>query len=213
MLEGVMDVLKKVTLWFGSTANRYRLRGARVEVIALIVCREPEASVLLGQASYHKLWMPPQEGVGLRETFLDTLHRCLRTECGLEIPNDESERRNKFYVRSVRYVGTLDLPAARHGERLVADDATGTPLEAVRLRKKAYWLATLLVRQRDDLAPKPDGLELVRLEWVSVEKARELIKSTNEPPKAELLLKCLTTALQDIQGAPRTIHPQIVGER
>jgi hypothetical protein len=205
-MNALVDLGHKIGLWFGSQANRLRLKGARVEVIAMLISRNPTPAILLGQSPYYDMWMPPQEGVLLHETFPDALHRCLRDECGVAVPDDETNRRRMFYTRSFRYVGTLDLPTERFGERPVADDAIGTPLEKVKLKRKAYWLATVLVRTPSDLQVQADGIELLKLEWFAPSDARRLIEETNHPPKAALLLSCIDAALKDVQGA--TKHPR-----
>jgi hypothetical protein len=98
-------------------------------VIACLLCRKPEASILLGQSPYHDMWTPPQE------SFPQALRRCLEVECGLQLPEKEEDFARRFYLRSIRYVGTLELPKDRHGERPVADNALGTPLEHIVLRR------------------------------------------------------------------------------
>ncbi len=202
-MDALVHLGQKISLWFGSQANRLRLKGARIEVVALVVSRNPTPTILLGQSPYHDMWMPPQEGVLLAETFPDALHRCLQHECGIAVPQDETARRRMFYTRSLQYVGILDLPAERVGERPVADDAINTPLEKVLLKRKAYWLATVLVRSPADLQVKADGIELLKLEWFTPSDARDLIEQTNHPSKAALLRRCIDTALKNVMGAPK----------
>jgi len=201
MVDKLLEALSKVGLWLGSKANRLRLRGARIEVIVIVLSRVPSPTILLGQSPFHGTWMPPQEGVLLNEAFPDALHRCLRDECGIEVPADDAQRRRMFYVRSIRYVGMLDLPPERIGDREVADDAHGTPLESVVLRKKAYWLATVLVRDAAQFNAKADGIELTKVEWFPIDEARRLILRTNTAPKGALLALCVDRAGRAMQGS------------
>jgi ADP-ribose pyrophosphatase YjhB (NUDIX family) len=202
-MDALVEMFQKLSMWFGSRPNRLRLKGARIEVIALIVAKKPTPAILLGQSHYHDIWMPPQEGVRIKETMAEALHRCLREECGVDVPEDEAARRKAFYTRSIRYVDTLDLVEERVEERPVADDALGTPFENVRLRRKAYWLATVIVRDRADLVVKPDGIEMEKLKWFAPNEARNIIEKTNHPPKAKLLALCLDLAMKDFHGATK----------
>lgn len=203
MLDKFFELGSKVVFWLSSRPNRLRLRGTRVEVIAFIVCQHPELSILLGQSHYHKMWMPPQEGVRLGESFEGALYRCLEVECGLDLPETPKALARALHVRSIRRMGTLDLPQERHGERLVADDAVGTPLESVVLRRKAYWMATILVGTQHDIAHRANGKELIDLKWFTFQEAYDVIQRTNHPEKAELLVKCLNACKQDLRGAMR----------
>ena len=86
MLDGLIDPGRRLLFWVSSKPNRLRVRGARIEVMAFLVTRNPEPSILLAQSVYHGMWMPPQEGVNLKESFAEALHRCLEVECGLDLP-------------------------------------------------------------------------------------------------------------------------------
>ena len=205
MFDKVFELASKVPVWLSSRPNRLRLRGSRVEVMAFILCEYPELSILLGQSKYHKMWMPPQEGVKLAESFEEALYRCLGVECGLDLPESPKALARALHVRSIRYVGTLDLQEERHGERLVADDALGTALESIVLKRKAYWMATILVAARQDIAPRADGKELLDLKWFTLEEAHDVIQKTNHPEKGELLAKCLTACKRDLQAATRKL--------
>jgi len=176
------------------------MRGSRIEIIALILTRLPNPSVLLGQSPYHKMWMPPQEGVNQNESFISALRRCLRNECGLPMSEGEETLGPEFYLRSIRFVNVIPLPPERQGERLVADNVAGTPLENVILKSKAYWLATILVKDRETIVPKADGSELLAIKWFSLEEAEREIKETNHSDKAELLRKCLQDCQKDLFG-------------
>lgn len=93
--------------------------------------------------------------------------RCLEVECGLNLPTEEKALDRALYLRSIRYVGSVALPKDRHGERLVADDVLGTPLEPVKLKRKAYWMATVILGSQADIEPKADGREFLDFKWYS----------------------------------------------
>lgn len=200
MFDALLDPGRRLLYWFSSKPNRLRVRGARIEVMAFLVTRSPEPSILLAQSVYHSMWMPPQEGVNLAESFTEALHRCLEVECGVELPSDSKQLARYMHVRSYRFVGIVPLPTERQGERPVADNAPGTALEPIKLKRKAYWMATILLRSKTDIAPSPDGKEIVDLRWFSFEEATEKIRSTNHLKKAELLLRALSLCLQDLHG-------------
>lgn len=130
--------IQKLVAWLSSKPNRLLFRGTRVEVMAFILCREPEPMILLGQSSYHAMWMPPQKGVRYKESFESVLDRCLCVECGLQLPEEAVERERVLHLRSITYAGAVDLPTERWGERPVADNVVGTSLESVQVRRKAY---------------------------------------------------------------------------
>ena len=200
LMEKLLDFGRRLLPWLLSKPNRLRVCGHRIEVMAFIVTRNPEPSILLGQSVYHKMWMPPQEGVNLNESFREALHRCLEIECGIDLPPDRKALARHMYERSCRFVGIIPLHPDRQGERLVADDAPGTVFEAVKLRRKAYWMSIVLVRSQGDLAPKPDGKELTAFRWCTFPNAEEAIRTTNHPQKAELLLDALKKCRQDLSG-------------
>lgn len=202
-MKELINFLLHPIIWLSSPTNRARLSGARIEVIALIACREPEPAVLLGQSHFHGLWMPPQEGVNVNETFFQALRRCLEVEFGLDLPATDKEFSRVLHVRSIRYIGSLQLPSNRQNERPIADDALGTPLEHVRLKKKAYWLAIVLVANRSQIQVTPDGKEITDLRWFSLSESRNIILKTNSEDKAALLMKCLDACEQALHGARR----------
>lgn len=199
-LEWGLKIVGKPLMWLMSKPNRLRLRGCRIEVVAFIISRNDD-SILLGQSPYHNMWMPPQEGVNMNEGFKDALDRCLRVECGLDLPTDPVARDRLLHLRSIKYLGTLELPSERQGERLVAEDAVGTPVEHVTLKCKAYWKAVLLVTSSADLNPQPDGTELVALRWFPLDEARQSIWDTNHIGKAEMLIQGLIEVKRDLMGA------------
>ena len=176
-------------------------------MIAMILAKKPQPTVLLGKSPYHDMWMPPQEGVGLRESFEDALRRCMEVECNLELPKEPTLLSRLMHVRSIRFAGVLDLPSARWGERPVADDAAGSALEHVKLRRKAYWLATVLIESEANLSARPDGKELVDLKWFSLEDARQAVLQTNHPDKTYLLMRCFDAAWSDLYGSTAPPHP------
>lgn len=198
-----LTILKHPFKWLLSKPNRARVRGARVEIIACIICRQPEPSILLGQSPYHGMWMPPQEGVNLKDSFREALRRCLQVECGIRVPVDPAHNSKKLHFRSIRFLGEVALPTERRGERPIADDVHGTWLESISLRRKAYWMATILVANQNDVSPKADGRELLACAWYSLSDARRVIRETNHFEKAKLLLTLLDACERDLLGAPR----------
>ena len=211
MFNKIFEILKSITFWISSQPNRYRMRGARIEVICFILTRSPNPSILLGQSPYYEMWMPPQEGVYLKESFVSALRRCLIHECNLKVPEESETIGPSFHFRSIRFVGLLPLPDERKGERPVADDIAGTPLEKVLLKSKAYWLATILVKDRDSISPTADGRELIDIKWFTLEEAERIINETNHPKKAALLVKCLKDSRRDLFGA-KTVSQDQSGE-
>lgn len=204
LLKALVHPLK----WLSSKANRCRLTGARVEIIVCILCRTPELSILLGKSPYHSMWMPPQEGVNIREDFDQAVLRCLKDECGISAPVSPTHAQKKQYFRSTIFLGKVPLPKERHGERPIADDSVGTWLESVPLRAKAYWMKTIIVADRTDISPKADGIELIEIAWHTIDEARHVIVQTNHAEKARLLLKLLDKCEQDMRGATRKLLPQ-----
>lgn len=95
------------------------------------------------------------------------------------------------------------LPAERRGERPIADDIHGTWLESITLKRKAYWMATILVTNRDDVSPKPDGREMLDFKWHTLPEASQVIHETNHAEKAKLLLSLLDACDRDLRGARR----------
>ncbi|HLL75112.1 MAG TPA: NUDIX domain-containing protein [Pyrinomonadaceae bacterium] len=201
MINYLIDKSHLVATWLSSRANRLRLRGARVEVVAFVVTRSPVTSLLLVESAYASTWMPPQEGVNLGETFQDAFYRCVQDECGINIPSELGERRKLFYLRHIEYLGMLDLPAERSGERLVADNAADTPLGSIKLKRKAYWAALAIIKDASDMVPEPDGREIVNAGWFDFDKASDLIQSTNRPEKATLLLKGVKLCERHLRGS------------
>ncbi len=201
MVGELFGLAQRCVLWLSSRPNHLRVRGARIEVVALVLTSDPAPAVLLAR-SRHDAWLPPQEGVGLQESFEEALYRCLRVECGLDIPEDRHERERVFYIRLIRYARVLDLPRERWGERLIADDCLGTPLESITMRRKAYSVATVLVRSRDAVAPRPDGSEVVEVRWCELAEAEKRIRDSNRPEKAALLVGALRDAAGRLQKPP-----------
>lgn len=194
-LDRLLNILRTASIWFSNKPNRLRLRGSRVEVILFILTRSPVPEILLGQVPYHNgkppftsMWIPPQEGVRLKEDFLDAIKRCLTTEIGLSLDVVDKIGNN---TQSIRFVGVVPLPKERWGERPVASNIAGTLLEKIQLKSKAYWLATIFVKDKESIFLKADGKEILDIRWVSFTEARQLILKTNRLYKANLLLRCL----------------------
>jgi len=197
MFGELFGLVQRTILWLSNRPNRLRMRGARIEVVAVVLTREPVPSVLLGRSRYNT-WILPQEGVNLKETFEKALYRCLRVECGLNVPVGSDEREREFFVRSIQYKGMLDQPKERWGERLVADDCSGTPLESVKMWRKAYWVGIVLVRSQDRASPKPDGNEMIELRWCELEEAERLIRDSNRAEKCALLTEAIKAGARQL---------------
>lgn len=200
MIEETLRPFSKLSLWLSSKQNRLRLKGARIEVILFLVTRKPEVSILLAKSVYHNIWMPPQEGVNYQESFESAIYRCLDEECSLPIFNSDLASRKQIYIRSINYSGVLDLHKSRHGEREVASDIHGTILEGTTLKKKAYWVATILIEDKNTINPKPNKIEILELEWFNFTDAREIIEKSNHKDKGKLLVKALNKCELDITG-------------
>ena len=203
-MGGLLNIFHSIILWFSNRLNRKRLRGARIEVMAFVVTRSPEPSILMALSAYRDRWQPPQEGVNLQESMTDALHRCLETECSLMLPTDSRAKERLMHIRSIKYIGTVELPTERHGERLVADDAPGTIFESVRLKRKAYWMATVILSSRSDIAPVADGKEVVDVRWMSFPDAEKAIRTSNRPEKTELLIEAISKCRDDLIGGQAT---------
>lgn len=202
LVKALLEPLRVIGLWFSSRPNRLRLRGARVEVMVFLISRGSRPRILLGKSCYHDIWMPPQEGVKLGESFDDALRRCMQVECGISPQTLET-----LYFRSIRFIGEVDLPLLRQGERPVADDAVGTPLENVELRRKAYWMATVIAPSDAAVDANPDGTELTELGWFTFPRALDAIRKTNHPEKAELLVQAIYLCERDVMGGARPRTP------
>ncbi len=63
-------------------------------------------------------------------------------------------------------------------------------------------MATVILSSQDDVAPKPDGKEIVDLRWFSFSDAAQVIRATNHSEKADLLLKALSKCKHDLTGWP-----------
>jgi ADP-ribose pyrophosphatase YjhB (NUDIX family) len=200
LIEKGLEYLQRVVYWMASRPNRLRLRGTRIEVVAFVLCREPIPTLLLARTPYRDgVWSPPQEGVQLAESLQEAVERCLRTECSVAL--QDKPLHEWAYLRSIQFLGTIPLPPGRWGERPVADDAAGTLLEAVELRRKAYWRATLIVRSQEEFACAPDGREVTELRWCSLDEARSMMVGSNRVEKAGLLVRGLEKCLRDLHGA------------
>ena len=203
MFNKVLKLFKffpKIFLWVSNKENRLRLRGARIEVIAHIVTRNPTPSILLGKSAYHDIWMPPQEGVNYSETFEQALFRCMEVECGLKLPTNKVKLYQLFHIRTYRFMDVLDLHVERHGERPIANDLHGTVLDNIQLKRKAYWMAPVIISSQSDIKPKPDGKEIIELKWYSFEDAISVIKDTNHMEKAMLLVSSIKACRKDLMG-------------
>lgn len=182
--------------------NELRRQGNRIQVIASIVTRKPQHSILLGRSAFGEIWMPPQEGVNLTEKIKDALFRGLQEECGLK----GNSLLQNLYIRSIKYLGALPLPEKRINERSVADDAIGTEFEVVQMRSKAYWQAIIVVASQEEIRPSPNNKEILELKWHTFDEAKSAIEKTNSSAKAKLLLAGLAECEQALQGVISHTH-------
>ena len=53
MLAELLDPARHLLFWLSSKPNCLRVRGARIEVVASLVARNPEPSILLAQSRRH----------------------------------------------------------------------------------------------------------------------------------------------------------------
>jgi hypothetical protein len=186
-------------LWLSGRANRKRLGGARVEIIGMVMCARPEPSMLMVRSVYDDCWMPPQEGVNFRESFLEALARGLLEECDVSVLQADGRVRPGFYLRDIEYADTLWLPPERWGERAVAGNVGDSLLSQVRLRKKAYWVAYLVVDDRRAVRGRANLREVAEVRWMTFDEAAAGIEQ-NRPEKALLLLGCLRKGMQHLVG-------------
>jgi ADP-ribose pyrophosphatase YjhB (NUDIX family) len=192
--------LRAPFLWLSSATNRQRLAGARVEVIALVLTRTPEPSVLMVRSHYNGCWMPPQEGVELGESLPDALARGLLEECGIDILRPGGGYRRGFYVRDIRFLATLDLPPDRWQERPIAGNAGDSLFSRITMRKKAYWTASVIVPSRTAVHPVANATEVDDAAWMSLDRALAAVQ-TNRPAKADLLEGALRRGVQHLLGS------------
>jgi hypothetical protein len=129
------------------------------------------------------------------------LARCLQEGCGISLPGNKTESETSLYVGPIRHLGTIAPPAERRGGRLVADDATGTPLEHVHLKRKAYQQGIILVSDVGRPQIRADGTELLELRLFGLEGARKVILETNHTDKSRLLNRCIGACGRDLGGA------------
>jgi ADP-ribose pyrophosphatase YjhB (NUDIX family) len=187
-------------LWLSGRANRRRLAGARVEIVGLLMVRQPAPSILLAKSVYDGCWMPPQEGVNFRESFLSALARGLAEECSLELLDPDGRVRHDVTLRDISYLGTLKLPPERCGERSIAGNVGDSPLSQIRMTKKAYWGAFLLADGREALTVRPNRREITELCWMTFDQAAVAVRG-NRPEKRAFLLTALRRGLQHVSGA------------
>lgn len=193
----VGEPLRWAALWLSGGANRARVRGARVQIVCLLLADRPQPSILLVRSRYGD-WMPPQEGVRMKETFDAAFWRCLDEELAIVVA--DSERRRLLAQRGARTLGTLRLPRARHGERPVADDVEDGPLSHVTMRRKKYWSMCALVHDQARLTPAPRGTEITDAEWLTLPEAESRIRDTVRPEKARLLMDALAHGRLALHG-------------
>lgn len=193
--ERALDEAKRPLSWVINPVKRARLLGARVQVCAFLITQTPKSSILLVKSVYGD-WMPPQEGVGTKESLQEAFWRCLSEELGIEV--EGLNKSQSVYVRSCAKLGTLKLPLDRHGERPVVDNAPGTFLEHIRVKKKKYWYVLAVVRSQDVIVPKPNETEVSEVAWCSINEAHRLIEGSARWEKSQLLHTGLNTARREL---------------
>ena len=194
----ILKVFGPVYAFVSSSFNRYRLRGFRVQIICAVISQSDINEILLVKSRYENAWMPPQEGVNQDEEMSDAIWRCLSVECGINIPDDKTTRDRKFHVRYQKFVGALKLPNDRDDNRHVVDNAAGTIFENIPMTGKAYWVATILLNDKESVNLKPNGVEVVEAKWIEISQALNMIDESNRVEKANLLtgaIKNLASAL------------------
>ena len=61
-------------------------------------------------------------------------------------------------------------------------------------------MATVLIGSQADISPVADGRELLELRWFTFPDAKEIIRTSNDKEKADLLISSLEVCLADISG-------------
>lgn len=206
MLTKALDACRFTFLWLSNAPNRQRIRGARVQAVCLLLARKPVPSIALVHSVYGD-WMPPQEGVLLRESIEDAGLRCIEEELGVDMPRERLKRLLTIRSKSVR-LGTLRMPPHRVGEREVADDVGDGPLSRVRMTQKTYYAVVAVAADTADILLVPNGREVDDLTWCTLDRALELISDTARPEKALLLAKGLDVATLHLYG--RHAEPKFV---
>lgn len=199
----VKDTLRWVgvpLVWLSGRMNRQRLSGARVEIVVMLLARRPEPSVLMVRSVFDDFWMPPQEGVDLRESLLHALARGLREECRVDVLDGAGQLSRDFYLRNISYLDTLLLPADRRGERSVAGNVGDTVFSQITMTKKAYWVGYLVTQDRSRVHPTPNQREVLEARWMTFDEAAAAV-GQNRQDKADLLMLALRTGLQHLSGA------------
>jgi hypothetical protein len=158
------------------------LAGSRVEVVLFLIDRR--ARFLLGRTRYGN-WIPPQEGVLLKETFESALERLLGEECGIDWTAAGSAQ-PRLFLRELTYLGHQDL-GVRRGERPIADDAVGTLYAHLVLRRKVYWGAILQDTGVSALSLRPDGEEILELDWFEGHRLAQVVAAGNPAPKIAII--------------------------
>ena len=164
-LQPLAELILKLT----DKQNRYRFDGARIEVITCVITNKPEKSILLIESIRGNSWLPPQEGVEPNEMFGDAALRCLNEECNLKLPEKKSDIPQMLNHRKDEFIGILDLPESRHGEREVVKNSQNTYYRNIIMRKKAYWSSIFIVASQDALKLTPNETEIVNLAWFSLD--------------------------------------------
>lgn len=181
----------RFALWAANKQNRLRLKGVRVEVVACIITKSPEDSILLIKSGAGGAWIPPQEGVEVNEKFSDAMFRCLHEECLFEFPENKSLLAQTFNHKITEYLGTIELPKNRWGSRNIVKDSHNIYLANIKMKRKAYWVSINLIKDQDSISVSPNGTEAVDLKWFPISEAKRVIKESNPEDKSRLLIQAL----------------------
>lgn len=194
-------MVRLAALWLTSPLNRQRLRGARVQVCVFALAHHPEPSVLMVRSVYND-WMPPQEGVMLKESVEAAAWRCLDEEVGFSV-GDPGRRRNVAAFRNNHFLERLSLPRDRHGERPIADDVGDGPLGLIQMKAKAYWAAILVFGSQYEVGAAANRREVNAAEWCTLDEARRRIDRSVRKEKAAMLRDGLALAERALpEGTP-----------
>lgn len=180
------DLFNLALKYFGKKTDRMRFRGYRIQVIVVVSTTGEEPKLLITRSGFGSVWSFPQEGVEPNETFDAAAIRCLVEECGYN-----KDTKNKLHLRNISFLGSVNLPERRWGERSVVQDAAGGLYDNVVMDKKAYWVARYFVSESSISLFSPDNIEVLELEWAKKGDAIERIRGSVDPSKAEMLIASL----------------------
>jgi putative (di)nucleoside polyphosphate hydrolase len=174
----LIDIIKLAFRIFFDRKVRLQLLGYRPEVVCLVRENNPASRYLVIQPSARpSLWVPPHEGITLKETIEDAVIRCLGIELGLGEANIQ-------FRRSV-WLGKRVLPESRWDERDIQFSLRGI-FSKHKMIGKAYFGAFVIADAAATV--KPNGAEVKKWDWVNANEFRKRIK-TNSKDKIPILEK------------------------